>query len=257
MIHAPQGWARLVAFGLLVFVASCFGACRSGAPANGALVVASDLDNMPFAGVDERGRPVGRDVEMMERLCELAGYECKWSRMPFDQLLPKVEAGRVDVVCATLGITAERERRVQFVGPYFETEIAVVVRRGDREPRSLEDLSGLRISGAAGTTSQRAIENRLPQAVGVFENKTGGSGLFRLVSREIDAAVMDGPAADKMVAGSAGKLRRLPQPLARERYALALPKGHDEVAKRLASALLRMRESGELRRLDVRHGLMR
>ena len=44
-------------------------ACSAPAPpgqqAQRPLVVASDLDNMPFAGVDEQGTPIGRDVEMM------------------------------------------------------------------------------------------------------------------------------------------------------------------------------------------------
>ncbi len=229
--------------------------CQSSPQPRTSLVVASDLDNMPFAGVAADGSPIGRDVEMMQQLCERAGFEVSWSRIPFDQLLPKVEAGRVDVVCATLGITEERARRVLFVGPYFDTEIAVVVRVGDREPQSLEDLDKLRVSGGAGTTSQRAIIRHLPGAHGVFENKTGGSGLFRLVSREIDAAVMDGPAADELVVQSKGKLRRLQKPLDRERYALALPKSHAGVAARLRQALGEMQASGELRQLDRRHGL--
>ncbi|MGK0302698.1 MAG: ABC-type amino acid transport substrate-binding protein [Planctomycetota bacterium] len=246
---------RLLSIGLLLVTALLFGSCRTVVTPRPTLVVASDLDNMPFAGVAEDGTPIGRDVEMMQRLCERAGFECKWSRMPFDQLLPKVEVGRVDVVCATLGITEERAQRVLFVGPYFDTEIAVVVRVGGREPQSLQDLNRLRVSGAAGTTSQRAIIRHLPGARGVFENKTGGSGLFRLVSREIDAAVMDGPAADKLVTQSDGKLRRLQKPLDRERYALALPKSHAGVAARLQQALSEMQSSGELQILDRRHGL--
>ncbi|TAJ09182.1 MAG: transporter substrate-binding domain-containing protein, partial [Planctomycetota bacterium] len=32
------------------------------------IVVASDLDNPPFAFVDSRGEPAGRDIEMMNEL---------------------------------------------------------------------------------------------------------------------------------------------------------------------------------------------
>jgi len=229
--------------------------CQLSPQPRASLVVASDLNNMPFAGVAEDGTPIGRDVEMMQLLCERAGFALSWSRMPFDQLLAKVEAGRVDVVCATLGITAERSRRVLFVGPYFDTEIVVVVRVGDREPQSFEDLGKMRVSGGAGTTSQRAIIRDLPDAIGVFDNKAGGSPLFRLMSREIDAAVMDGPVAAAVIEQSENKLRRLQQPLGRERYALALPKSHGAIAARLRQALDEMRASGELRALDRKYGL--
>ena len=229
--------------------------CAAVAPVHGRLVVGSDLDNPPFAGVAPDGHPIGRDVEMMQMLCDRAGYELCWSRMPFAQLLPKVETGRLDVVCATLGITAERSKRVIFSPSYFDTAIVAVVRVGDREPQMLADLKGKLVSGAVGTTSELAIRRLLPSARGVFENKAGGSALFRLMSREIDAAVMDGPAADSLVAKAAGQLRRLPEALVTESYALALPKTHGEVAARLALVLLAMKQSGELANLDRKYRL--
>ena len=219
------------------------------------LIVASDLNNMPFAGVDAHGHPVGRDVEMMQILTDRCGYRLQWSRMPFDQLLPQVVDGRVDAVCATLGITAERAQRVLFSPPYFDTAIAVVVRVGRDEPATLAALAGKRVSAAAGTTSERAVRDRLAGARGVFENKAGASALYRLLAGEVDGAVMDGPAADKLVADSTGKLRRLREPLARERYALAFPKTHSEVAARLGQALAELRASGGLADLDRRYGL--
>lgn len=240
---------------LLSLVLLCLCACQSTTGERRTLVVASDLDNLPFAGVADDGTPIGRDVEMMRELCRRAGFDLEWSRMPFDRLLPSVENGKVDAVCATLGITAERAHRVLFSDPYYDTEIAVVVRVGDGEPRSLRDLTGKRVSGGVGTTSERAIKNQLHEAVGVFENKEGVSAMYRLLTRDIDGAVMDGPAAAKLVVESSGKLRRLGTPLARERYALALPKSHAEVLAGLNAALQQMRESGALRALNRRHGL--
>ncbi len=232
-------------------------ACQSMPWTRPKLIVASDLDNLPFAGVAADGTPIGRDVEMMQLLCERAGYQLVWSRMPFDQLLPKVIAGRVDVVCATLGITAERAERVLFSRSYFDTAIAVVVRAGANEPKTLAELAGKRVTGGVGTTSERAIRNRLQHAHGVFENKENVSALYRLLRREIDGAVMDGPAADKLVQASSGKLHRIAEPLERERSALAFPKSQSQVAASLGRALEELRVSGVLRDLDRRHGLLR
>jgi len=240
---------------LLSVVLLCLCACQSMTQPRKTLVVASDLDNMPFAGVAEDGTPIGRDVEMMQQLCQRAGLELTWSRMPFDQLLTSVESGKVDAVCATLGITAERAERVLFSQCYYDTEIAVVVRAGTDEPTTLQELAGKRVTGGVGTTSARAIRNHLPDAHGVFENKEGVSAMYRLLTRDIDGAVMDGPAAAKLVTEAAGKLRRIAAPLDRERYALALPKSHIEVLARLDRALQQMRESGALRALNRRHGL--
>jgi len=163
-------------------------------------------------------------------------------RMPFDELLGALEEGRADVVCATLGITPERARRVDFTRPYFETELAVLV--PSQGPRSLAELDGRRVGAGAGTTSERAVRSKLPRAIGVFENKAGRGTAERLIGGELEAAVMDGPAAEAMVAASAGRLVRLDVVLDAERYALALTRGQPGLLAALDAALEEAHESG-------------
>jgi ABC-type amino acid transport substrate-binding protein len=235
---------------LLLLLAGC--AAAPAAP-RGAVIVASDLDNSPFAYVDADGRPAGRDVAMMHRLAERCGLDLEWRRMPFEELLPACERGEVDVVCATLGITPERAERVLFTRPYFTTSIAVVVRDAPGEPRCFADLAGRRVAAAAGTTSERAVARRLPDALLVLENKEKLSAAERLARRTIDAVAMDAPAAEALVAASALPLRRLPAALAEEDYALALPPDRAALRDRLDAALLEL--AAEWPALDARHGL--
>jgi polar amino acid transport system substrate-binding protein len=247
------------AFPSLLPLLLAVGACAAPRAGLGAadtaetLVVGSDLDNAPFAYVGANGKPAGRDVEMMAMLAERLGLELEWRRMPFEALLDACERGDVDVVCATLGITPERAERVLFTEPYFSTSIAVVTRAGAGEPQALADLDGRRVAAGAGTTSERAVRSRLPAALGVFENKTGLDAAARLAAREVDAVVLDGPAADALVAASGGRLRRLAEALAAERYALALPPDRPLLRGTLERGLREL--DGEWKRLDARHGL--
>jgi polar amino acid transport system substrate-binding protein len=218
------------------------------------LVVASDLDNRPFAFVDEAGRPGGRDVEMMERLAQELGARVEWRRMPFEQLLDAAERGEVDVVCATLGVTPERAQRVAFSQPYFETTQALLVRTGPGEPVWLSDLAGRRVGASADTTSGKAARERLTRSQLVFANKQELAPAERLLGGEVDALVLDRPAADAVAASSAGKLRVLSEQLAVERYALVLPLERIELRERLDAALASL--GGELDQLDLRHGLV-
>jgi len=230
-------------------------ACNATPDTSTLLVVGSDLENPPFAWVDEEGVARGRDVEMMQLLAERIDRVLLWERMPFDELLDACEAGRVDAVCATLGITEERARRVLFSEPYFETAISVVSRSGADEPTGIDDLADLRVSAGTGTTSQLAVERLLPRARGVFENKSGLPTAERLLRREVDAAVMDGPAARRLVQESGGELRLLVTELTAERYALCLPKGRGALARDLDRALGELRAEGALHALDRRFGL--
>ncbi len=219
------------------------------------LVVASDLANPPFAAVDPEGVPFGRDVEMMQMLGGLLKRPIEWRRMDFDQLLRAAETSSVDVVCATVGITPERAERVAFTYPYFETRITALVRVGDGEPTSLDDLSGRRVSAGSGTTSERALQHRLPDSVAVLENGKGLSTFERLTSGDVDAAIMDAPAADRLVAESGGRLMRIAQDITIERYALVVPLDRPELLAELNQALQRLERFGSLESLDRAHGL--
>ena len=219
--------------------------------------VASDLDNAPFAFVDPSGEPAGRDVEMMRALAERAGLELAWQRLPFEELLPAAEAGRVDVVCATLGVTPERAERVAFSRPYFRTRIVAVARRGAGEPTRLDELAGRRVAAGRGTTSERAVQRALPLAHLASEAKSQGTTEERLRAREIDAAVMDEPAAAALVARSPEAFVILEPALADENYALALPRGRADLLAELDRALAELEADGWLSRLDAAHGLAR
>lgn len=243
MLRIPQAIPSV-----LLAAAACAMPPAPGPPAP--LVVISDLDNAPFAAVDETGRPAGRDVEMMDLIAGVLGRPLEWRRIPFAELLPAIEAGAADVACATLGITSERAERVEFSRPYFTTTIAVVVRTGPNEPRELADLAGRRIAAGLGTTSELAARERLPEAMLEDEEPSGAGTAQRLVSRAIDAVVLDGPAADAMVAASGGRLARLAEPLAEERYALVVAQGRTRLLAELDAALELLERTGRLRALD-------
>lgn len=228
---------------------------RRDEPSAGQLVVGCDLANPPFAMLDERGIPTGRDVEMVERLAAGMGLDVLWYRLPFDELLPALEAGRIGAVCATMGITPERARRVAFTRPYFETEILAVVRAGPDAPRRLADLAGLRVSAGAGTTSEDALRARVPNAEIVLENDKGLAADERLMAGEIDAAVMDGPDAIDLVKLSRGRLALIDEALADESYAIALPMRDRKALVAWNKALQAFERSGGAEELDARHGL--
>lgn len=247
---------RGITVGLLWLTLACCSATVVTPPTPApTLIVASDLDNMPFAGVDQLGQPIGRDVEMMRLLADRLGRPLHWLRMPFDELLDAVEAGEVDVVCATIGITAERDTRIDFSDPYFTTAIEVVVRRGPGEPRRWADLDGRKVAAGRGTTSERALRRVLPRSIGVYENKSRLGAFERLLSGAVDGLAMDGPNARALVGQHATELTLLLTPLASERYALVVGTGRRELQATLDRALAGLRRDGTMAELDTAWGL--
>lgn len=238
----------------LVFLAALLAACAS-APHDDTFVVGCDFDNPPFAFVAADGSSVGRDIEMMERIAHDAGLTLEWRKLPFDELLDAVVTGEVDAACATLGITAERERVVAFSTPYYETRIACLVRSGPGEPTSLAELTDRKVAAGRGTTSEAALSAVLPRAIAVVTTKAPKPTRERLRLKEIDAAVMDGPDADDLAAAHPDLFRVIEKPLAVERYAIALTRDDGALKEKVDAALARLRANGWLAELDRRWGL--
>jgi polar amino acid transport system substrate-binding protein len=241
---------KLLAALALVLLPACAATGGGAAP----LRVASDLDNKPFAFVDENGEAAGRDVKMMEELAHRMGRQVEWVPMPFEELMPAVRGGQVDIVCATLGVTPERSREMDFTQPYFRTELVAVTLAGPGAPASIADLSGRAVAAGAGTTSERAVSMRAPAAHLVTGSKTGSTAGQRLLAGEVVAVVMDGPAAEAIIAASGGKLARLPESFGPEDYALALPRG-SALREHLDGALAACERDGTITRLDEAFGV--
>jgi polar amino acid transport system substrate-binding protein len=220
------------------------------------IVVGSDLENAPFAYMDESGVPQGRDVEMMEALGHALDRRILWKRLPFDELIDAVASGKVDVVCATLGVTPERAAIVAFSSPYFATELSVVVAREAGAPARLADLAGKRVAGGVGTTSARAIKLNLRDAIGVFDNKQDLSAVQRLASGNVDAIVMDAPAARTLVAANADALTILDEPLDTEDYALAFNLGDVWLLDAVNRELSKFERRGSFLRWNQKFGLI-
>jgi len=235
---------------LLLITAGC-----AGSDSSETLRVACDFDNAPFAFVAADGGYGGRDVAMTEALGVEMDVTIEWVKLPFEELLPAVERGDIDAVVATVGITEERSKRVLFTRPYFETRIAALARAGDGEPTTLAELRGRRVAASPGTTSELALRERLPDVIAVFDNAAKKKADVRLLEREVDAVIQDGPDADDFAAASGGKLRVIEEPVARERYAIVVSPRRPEWKPRLDAALDALERRGVLESLDAEHGL--
>lgn len=219
------------------------------------LRVGSDLEHAPFIDTDPAGVPRGRDIDLIERMARQIGREVVWVRLPFEEVLPALERGEIDVACATLGITPERAARVDFLSPNYVTNQLAVVRVGSAEPSTLQDLAGQPVAASRGTTSERALSEAVPAAHAVLENERALSPRERLLSGAVAAVILDGPDALALVTANPGVLRVLPDALAEERYAFAVNRTSPALRAALEGAQEALRRAGVLAEIDRRYGI--
>ena len=125
--------------------------------ASGALRVGISADQPPFNMPSRSGGVMGFDVDLADALGDAMGLEVRYEVMAFAELLPALEARRIDLIVSAMTITPVRNARVPFAGPYFVSGTAVLAK-----PEALDDVAhlqemvdaDLRVATVAGTTNE-------------------------------------------------------------------------------------------------------
>ena len=85
----------------------------------GELVVGT-MGNMPPLNMTSKdGEIFGLEPDLARLMARAMNVKVKFVTKPFNELLPALQAGEVDMVLSGMTITPERNRKVAFVGPYF------------------------------------------------------------------------------------------------------------------------------------------
>jgi len=82
----------------------------------------------PFAFKTPTGRATGFSIELWDRIARELNvrYELHWGRTVGD-LIDALEHGQADVAVAAISITSERESRVEFSTPFYESGLSILV----------------------------------------------------------------------------------------------------------------------------------
>ncbi len=83
----------------------------------------------PFVIHEPDGSWRGISIDLWREVAKTLGYEFQLLPMPFKDVLPSLEAGKVDVVVGALTVTADREARVDFTHAFYQTGLAIAVRQ--------------------------------------------------------------------------------------------------------------------------------
>jgi ABC-type amino acid transport substrate-binding protein len=108
----------------------------------------------PFGG----DPPGGFCFDLMETIAERTGLSFAFNPMPFNQLIPAVVSGAVDLECSALAAPGRRDPGIVFVGPILTNNETMLVRTDDGTAYAgLADFAGKRIGTTVNSGRQAAI----------------------------------------------------------------------------------------------------
>lgn len=222
--------------------------------AAGKLVMLTNAEFPPFEYLAEGGKIEGVDAELAQKIADELGVKLEIVNMDFDGLTVALQSGKGDIVAAGMSISDERKQQVDFSVPYVDTTLYIVVKEGETEITSVKDLAGKKVAVQEGTTSDLFVTDpKNVEAGEVLRFKAASEAATALKNGMADAVVMDDLTA-KNVAGSIGGLTVLDkEAVSNEQYAMAVPKGADDLLAVVDKVLKEAVEKDEVNTLIAKH----
>ena len=109
--------------------------------AKGKVVVATEMHFAPFDLLVD-GEFQGIDRELIDGVAKNLGVQVEYLDLPWDSILPGLEANKFDFVIAPVTITAERAKRYAFTLPIGDATVALAKKAGDTSITKPTDIAG-------------------------------------------------------------------------------------------------------------------
>src|SRR5579863_9146871 len=122
--------------------------------AAGVMKVGTETEFAPFDFIDA-GQHVGLNVDLFDELGKELGVKIEWVTLPWDGVLPGLQAGKFDIVAGPATITKARMEHYVFSAPIAEATVALMKRASDKSILKPEDIAGKAV-GAGKATAQLA-----------------------------------------------------------------------------------------------------
>ena len=149
----------------------------------------------PFSWKEADGTLKGFDIDIALALCAEMKRECKLVEQDWDGMIPALLAKKYDAIIASMSVTEERKKRVDFSKKYYNTPAKIVAAKGSGLEVTKKGLKGKRIGVQRGTTHQCFVEKMYPGAEVVMY--ASQEEVFQdLAIGRIDAQISDSIAAD-------------------------------------------------------------
>jgi len=115
----------------------------------------TEIDYPPFDYAGPDGQPAGFNVDLARAICEEIKVNCTIQMRRFDTLLDTLNGNGGDAIIASLAVTPDMRRRVDFSDPYYRTPARFVSRK-DVEIDSVKPdaLEGRKVAVVAGTAHE-------------------------------------------------------------------------------------------------------
>jgi polar amino acid transport system substrate-binding protein len=220
----------------------------------------TEVDYPPFDYAGADGNPAGFNVDLARLICEELKVACTMQMRRFDTLVDALDENRADAAIASMSVTAETRKRVDFSDPYYRPVSRFVARRDAGIDDSIpEHLEAKKIAVVAHTAHEAYLRALFTEAE-VRPYPTAEAAREALQRQEVDLVFGDGFGLAFWLNGteSANCCVFVGGPYSESRYfgegiGIAVKRGNDTLRQAFNWALFRLWEKGLFTDLWLRY----
>lgn len=149
----------------------------------------------PFSEVGTDGKLKGFDIDIALALCAQIKAECTLVPQEWDGMIPALQARKFDAIIASMAITDERKKSVNFTNKYYNTPARMIARNGVKLDTTPAGMKGKKI-GVQRTTSHDRYATQTFKDSEIVRYGKQDEMMLDLAAGRVDAVLCDSVAAD-------------------------------------------------------------
>ncbi|MGE0599656.1 MAG: glutamate ABC transporter substrate-binding protein [Dehalococcoidia bacterium] len=178
------------------------------------------------------GKVDGFDVAIAKEIAKAIGLsedEIDFVEAVSANRIPFLQEDKVDIVVATMTINEDRKKQIDFSRPYYLAGQSILVMKDNTTIKSVEDLNGKKVCSVQGSTSEKNVQAKAPQA-----ELLSLTGYAACVSSMKDGRVEAVSTDDIILAGFAAaddSLKLVGGQFTQEPYGIGIKQGKDDMVE--------------------------
>ncbi|KZM44210.1 amino acid ABC transporter [Marinomonas sp. SBI22] len=204
----------------------------------------------PFSVPDASGNYSGWEIDIAKAICAQAKLDCEIVATAWDGIIPALLAKKVDVVAASLSITSDRKRVIDFSDKYYQSGASVIGSKKASFGSTPAELDNKIIGLQAASIHVKFAKKYYPNAT-IKEYQSQDEANQDLYSGRIDATQADALTLESFLNSEQGKnccdLKGMAvndESLLGEGIGFGLRKGNPELKEQLNNAIDAIRKNG-------------
>ena len=214
--------------------------------------IATEGAYAPFNFIDESGKLKGFDVDIANALCEKMKADCTIVAQDWDGIIPGLMARKYDAIIASMSITPERSRVVDFSEPYYSNSLIFVAPKSSKF--SPAAVKGKVIGAQRATVAGLYLEDNLADVVTIKLYDNNDAVYLDLQAGRLDGALSDElPTYNWLKSDAGNNFEFKGDAFAKDdKIGIAVRKG-DKLRAKLNKALMQILNDGTYEKINAKY----